>query len=299
MTQAVILGASGRLGRALVPLFSAAGFDVIAVARTPTVVHGSDNTRWIPADLTIEEDRTRVATTVDTWTPRHGHVCVVDAVLDRSGVDAMRRSVQGGTETVLRLRDRLGDRAHGWELTAASTTAVLAPGLYQTPYGLAKRRQVLTYARSGVRGTALLLPSLASALAPQPGAWTARRAGWFYEQASQHLVAMALATPSRPGFVIHVPDLAAASTGTATAALSAAGTAVLAHLRSLVLDRDCMQAHRDAARSRLLLTPNRIRRRVDHHRAPAELVRRFADRQQVAVAWQRPSASSPTGAVRA
>lgn len=298
MRRAVILGASGRLGRALVPLFSAAGLDVIAVARTPTAVR-SDNTRWIPADLTIEEDRTRVAITVDAWTPGHGHVCVVDAVIDRSGVDAMRSSVQGATQTVLRLRDRLGDRGHGWELTAASTTAVLAPRLYQTPYGLAKRRQVLTYARSSVRGTALLLPLLAPSLAPQPSAGTARRPGWSYEQASQHLVATALATPSRPGFVIHVPDLAAAPTGAATTALSAAGTAVLAHLRSLVLDRDCMQAHRDAARSRLLLTPNRIRHHVDHHRAPAELVRRFADRHHVTVAWQRPAASSTTGPARA
>lgn len=285
----VILGASGRLGHALCPLAARAGFDVVAVARTPLDIEGPGDARWITADLTVAEDRARVAAVVDAWTAGYDHVCVVDSVLDRSGVNAMRRSVQGVTDAVVRLRDRLSAGGRPWALLAASTTAVLAPGPYQTPYGLAKRRQIITYARSGVSGAALLLPQLT----PLPCAKTACRPVWSFDQAARRLVAAALTAPTRPGFTIRVPDLADAAPGASPVPLSEVGAAIRTHLRSLVLERDSMQAHRAAARSRLRLAPLLLRRLIDHHLAPAALVRRFADRYDVTVIDERTLGSSP------
>jgi hypothetical protein len=285
----VILGASGRLGHALCPLAARAGFDVVAVARTPLDIEGPGDARWITADLTVAEDRARVAAVVDAWTAGYDHVCVVDSVLDRSGVNAMRRSVQGVTDAVVRLRDRLSAGGRPWALLAASTTAVLAPGPYQTPYGLAKRRQIITYARSGVSGAALLLPQLT----PLPCAKTACRPVWSFDQAARRLVAAALTAPTRPGFTIRVPDLADAAPGASPVPLSEVGAAIRTHLRSLVLERDSMQAHRAAARSRLRLAPLLLRRLIDHHLAPVVLVRRFAHRHHMTVIDERTLGSSP------
>jgi len=231
---------------------------------------------------------------VDAWTTGTGYVCLVDAVLDRSGVDAMRRSVQGFTELVWGLRDRLSTGGRVGALFAASTTAVLAPGLYQTPYGLVKRRQLIAYARSGVPGMALLLPVLAAPVTP-----AARRPLWSFERAAHRLVAAACeAPPIRSGFTIHVPGLATAEAAATTTVLSAAGTAVAAHLRCLVIDRDSMQAHREAARLRLLLAPSQGRLRVDHHLAPPALVRRFANRYHVSL-WDERTAEVPQTGIEA
>ncbi|WKU04473.1 hypothetical protein [Micromonospora sp. HUAS LYJ1] len=167
----------------------------------------------------------------------------MDVVLDRRGVDAMHRSIRGATEGVLQLRTEF--RAAGQETTliAASTTAVLAPGLYQTPYGLAKRRQVVTYARSGVAGAALLLPQLG------PGTGTASKPQptWSFGQAAQTLVSAVSAAPHH-GFTVRVPALDADDRSSHVAVN---GSILLAHLQSLVLDRDSMLAHRAAARGRL------------------------------------------------
>ncbi|WFF08880.1 hypothetical protein O7622_10145 [Micromonospora sp. WMMD1076] len=191
----------------------------------------------------------------------------------------MRRSIRGATEGVLHLRAEF--RAAGQETTliAASTTAVLAPGLYQTPYGLAKRKQVVTYARSGVTGTALLLPQLGqrsrTTSKPQPP--------WSFERAAQALLTAVSAAPLN-GFTVRVPAFVADVESSHT---DTSGSTLRAHLHSLVLDRDSMLAHRAAARSRLGWTPERLRFRLDHHRAPAELVRRFANRYHLAVVDER------------
>lgn len=282
---AVILGASGRLGRRLLPAFAAAGFDAIAVART-THCGWSNLAQWITADLTIPDDRSRVAATVATWTTRRDRVCIVDVVLDRGDVEAMRHSVQASTDTVLRLRDRLSPSTTHVSLIAASTTAVLAPGLYQTPYGLAKRRQVITYARSGIAGAAFLLPLLHQPTSTNE-ADTAPWQAWSFEHAADRLVATATVSP-QGRFVIHIPDLAPEPVvGEARTRAPAAKDVLLAHLHSLLTDRNSMHAHRRAARGRLSLSPSRIRQRVDHHFAPAELVRRFADRHHVQVFHER------------
>jgi hypothetical protein len=162
----------------------------------------------------------------------------------------------------------------------ASTTAVLAPGLYQTPYGLAKKRQIVTYARAGLAGGALLLPVLGEEMndeVPQVSS---------FDEAAQRLAATA--TTWGNGFTIHVPELALAmayARGPAQRPLTR--TVLLAHVRSLLLNRDSMWAHRDAARGRLRLSPQRLRQRLDHHQAPAELLRRFANRYHVTVIDER------------
>lgn len=273
----VLLGASGRLGRAVQPLAVAAGFHVVAVARTPPAVPTPGSTQWVGADLTVVRDRARVAAAITNRIASSGPIYLVDVVLDRSGVDAMHRSIRGATEGVLQLRTEF--RAAGRETTliAASTTAVLAPGLYQTPYGLAKRRQVVRYARSGVAGAALLLPQLGSGTGtvskPQPIC--------SFEQAAHALVSTVSAAPHH-GFTVRVPALDVESSHTAVN-----GSALLAHLHSLVLDRDSMLAHRAAARGRLGWTPARLRLRFDHHHAPVELVRRFANRYHLVVVDER------------
>ncbi|WP_405103076.1 NAD-dependent epimerase/dehydratase family protein [Micromonospora sp. NBC_01412] len=285
---AVLLGASGRLGRHLVPLLSAAGIDTIAVARSPDTGQPGA-AEWIAADLMNRQDQMRVVSAVGVQCGNAKRVAIIDLVLDRSGVESMRGSVQAATDTVLRLRDRLRECAAQPHLVVASTTAVLAPGLYQTPYGLAKRRQVITYARSGLPGVAVLLPVLgerAGDAAPQR--WPA----WSFDHAAHRLHTAAGAAPGS-AFIIKVPSLdsdrVVATDGREGPLIPAV---LMAHLRCLLTDRSSMQAHRSAARSRLGLSPPQLRRRVDHHLAPAELVRRFANRYHVTIVRDR-DVSSP------
>jgi len=278
----VVLGASGRLGRRLLPAFASAGFDAIAVARAaPGGPPGSS--RSITADLTDPDERARLATTVATWTEGRDRVYIADVVLDRRGVEAMRRSVVAVTDTVLRLHDRLARRTASVGLVAASTTAVLAPDLYQTPYGLAKRGQVLAYARSGLGGGALLLPALnetGNAAHGGAGPWHV----WSFECAADRLVPAALDS----AFTIRVPDLTQqVRLGLPSRRTHGVGEVLRAHVRSLLTDRNSMHAHREAARGRLGVSPDRIRRRVDHHLAPAHLIRRFAERYHVHVVHEQ------------
>ncbi|GAA2514409.1 hypothetical protein [Pilimelia columellifera] len=278
----VLLGASGRLGGAALPLFTAAGFEVIAVSRTRP--EPRRDSMWIGADLTDQRAQTAVATAVDRLTAGQQHVWVVDSVLDRSGVDAMRRSIDAATTTVLRLHTNLAGRGRTCVLIAASTTAVLAPGLLQTPYGLTKRRQVVTYARTGLPGGALLLPQLAST-PPFPSRCT-------FSEAAQELVNCALRGPA--GFTLRIPAGVGATTGPNATAIHSEGSAMLAHLYSLLLRRDSMYAHRAAARARLRLTPRRLRSLVDHRLAPPELVRRFTHRYRLTVIDDRDPRFTPT-----
>ncbi|TDC66023.1 hypothetical protein E1258_03860 [Micromonospora sp. KC207] len=90
------------------------------------------------------------------------------------------------------------------------------------------------------------------------------------------------------GFAVRVPAFA---TGVRSSHVAINDSTLLAHLHSLVLDRDSMLAHRAAARGRLGWTPERLRLRFDHHHAPAELVRRFAKRYHLAVVDERTAAA--------
>lgn len=265
----ILLGASGRLGRAAFPRFTDAGFDVIGVGRSrPEPPPPGD---WITADLTDAHHQQRLTVAIDRVVHDHGRVWLVDSVLDRSDVNAMRRSVSGATSAVLRLYARVAAGGRWCGLIAASTTAVLALGPHQTPYGLAKRHQVITYARSDMAGVALLLPQLVSAV-------SAGRPGCSFDDAARLLVEAAV-TDQQSGFVLHVPAL---PTGTNTFPSLALRSAVTANLRCL-WHHTSMQAHRDAAHGRLRLTPERLRNLVDHHQASPVLLRRLARRYHVTV----------------
>lgn len=119
----------------------------------------------------------------------------------------MHNSIAAATAYNLHLRDRLADTERPCSLVAANTTAALAPWLYQTHYGLAKRRQLASYVDSGITGIAFLLPSLVDTHAY---ATTRDRLTWIYQEAAQH-VATAVTPPHaasayRRGFRVIVPD---------------------------------------------------------------------------------------------
>jgi hypothetical protein len=265
-------------------MLAAAEFRVIGVARSRSPESVPADADWVYADLRSSADRRRVASVVTASTWGQSSVFVIDVVLDRSGVEAMRQSLRGALDTVFLVSDQLVSSGTVGKLISASTTAILAPWLYQTPYGIAKRRQVVTYARSGMTGLALLLPLLAD---QRPLAATGGWPVWSFEHAARRLADEALlAVTSPPGFGIRVPVLATDSSATRRRSVtghSPADGVLLSHLHSLVTHRDSMQAHRAAARARLLLTPRFIRQQFDHHQVRAMLLRRFADRYHVTI----------------
>ena len=279
----MILGASGRLGRRLLPAFAAAGFDTIGVARASRIAHPPIAGQWITADLRVPVDRVRTAGTIGAHGVGHRQLCIVDVVLDRCGVEAMKDSVHGATDMVLRLRDQLSGNATRTILIAASTTAVLAPRVFQTPYGLAKRRQVITYTRAGVAGVAWLLPLLGEPGIPQTVG--SQYPAWSFDEAATRLAAIPAAAWSGDAFAVRIPAVPVPITSERAGAVRPA--ALAAHVNSLWADRDSMQAHRDAARARLPLSPRSFRSQVDHHLAPARLVDRFADRYDITVIDER------------
>lgn len=289
----VLLGANGRLGQLLQPSLTAAGYDVIAVTRHPAPRPHQPGTRPVTADLTEPNARDNLVARLDEWTADSEQVCVIDAVLDRASVDAMRRSVHGATQIIRQLADQFTAVRRPWTLLAASTTAILAPDFYQTPYGRAKRHQALTYARGGATGAAFLLPQLVTPTDfPHPPS-----SAWSYQHAAHRLTAAATAAPGQPGFVFVAPQFG--SGGAEPAAPVELTAALRAHLRSLITARDSMHAHRQAAHGRLRLTPARLRTRLDHHRIPSRLADRFARRHHVTITHDQPSGvrtATPNGA---
>lgn len=150
---------------------------------------------------------------------------------------------------------------------------------------LRHRREVVRAGADIPAHTALVIPTARRAAGrPSHGIAVAAWQAWSFEHAADRLVATATVSP-QGRFVIHIPDLAPEPTvGEAGTRAPAAKDVLLARLHSLLTDRNSTHAHRRAARGRLSLSPSRIRQRVDHHFAPAELVRRFADRYHVLAA---------------
>ncbi|MBT8228174.1 MAG: hypothetical protein HKP61_18525 [Dactylosporangium sp.] len=280
------MGATGRLGRRLLPALAANGLDTLAVARGEAAGRLPAGTRWVCADLRSPADRDAVATQAKAMARGCAGVVVIDVVLDRSGVTAMRRSLSGAADMVTPIVDRCRGVGVAAVLVSASTTAILTPWLYQTPYGLAKRRQAIAYLHSGWAGTALLLPQLSDqpvAARTVDDSWLV----WSFDQAATCLLAetsRALTPPS--GFVLRVPRPLGPGPDRGPSPHGGARPGpgiVVAHWRGLVTRRDTMQAHRDAVRARLELTPRVLRSHVDHHGAPPFLVRRFAVRYDARV----------------
>lgn len=280
---ALILGVSGRLGRRLAQLLATTGFDTIGITRGPASGQADAGVDHWYADLRSRSDRTGIAAAIADRARDRPGVVIVDVVLDRTGVTAMRQSLQAALDTVLLIRGTLAACGPPCTLVSASTTAVLAPWLYQTPYGLAKRRQLLANVRAGLTGSALLLPMLADQHLPT----SATVQGWpiwsFDHAANQLACEVASAGIPSTEFVVRVPSQAAPSNSRGASTEHALADALVSHVRSLVTRRDSMPDHRAAARSRLLLTPRFARLPIDHHQPQAALLRRFAERNRLQI----------------
>jgi NAD(P)-dependent dehydrogenase (short-subunit alcohol dehydrogenase family) len=276
-TLVIVFGAGGRLGRALLPILAAGPWVVVAVARKekpldlPLAVH------WIQVDVTEVDLWERSLRAFCGMAEIHDRVIIVDLLLDKASVTTMCRSLAAGTAYIVRLRSRLAAVSRPSSLVLASTTAVLAPWLYQTPYGLAKRRQLRRYASAGMAGQALLLPQLVNGESgPQT---TPDRFVWTYAYAAalvlRAVAAERRAEPARLRLIIPRVDrpLCRGAVAHRSLWLRAALQVLELHIAIWTSQRDSPLAHRLASRGRLELTPAWLRRRIDHHLVPAHLVR--------------------------
>lgn len=290
-TLVIVFGASGRLGRALLPILTDGPWVVVAVAHQQKPPNPPSNIHWIQMDVTE----------LDSWEPSlcvlygmaeiHDRVIIVDLLLDRTTVRAMRWSLAAGTAYITRLRSRLTDVNQPCSLVLASTTAVLAPWFYQTPYGLAKQRQLKRYASSGLVGQALLLPRLVDGQCDC--VVTSARLVWTFNEAASLVLRAVFATRATEPSALCVvtPGIhrsCSQSVGTSLVRMGTITQVLELHLKCWTIRRDSPQAHRLASRGRLQLTPKWLRRRVDHHIVPASLVGRLARRLDADVHEQQP-----------
>lgn len=271
-TTAIVLGAAGRLGAVLLPVLTTTFDTVIGVARRRSLPsqHG---VVWAHADIQDATIRNLCRRELVEQITSAEQVVVFDLVLDRSSVPHMLSSVAAATTFAHDLVADLRWCGTRVRIVAASTTAILAPRLFQTPYGQAKRDQAEQYARK--RGSQIvLLPALAQ---------VAGDTEWTFGHAARVLAGVAIAVMDRPDVpaIVWTPaDLAEPSReGTALRA------AVAAQVRCWTTHRDDPHVHRSVARGRLALLPPAVRRRVDHHVAPPALVRAFGHRNGCAIAY--------------
>jgi hypothetical protein len=290
-TLVIVFGAGGRLGRALLPLLADGPWVVVAIAREEKPPNPAPNVRWIQIDVTE----------IESWEPSlhvfcsmaeiHDRVIIVDLLLDRATVRSMRWSLAAGTAYITRLRSRMTDVNRPCSLVLASTTAVLAPWFYQTPYGLAKQRQLARYASTGFVGRALLLPPLVDA--ESDDAVILARLVWTFTEAAARLLRAVFATRTTEptGLCVVTPGVDRSScqpVGTSPVRLRTIAQVLELHLGCWAIRRDSPHAHRLASHGRLELTPTWLRRRVDHHIVPASLVGRLARRLDTEVEQQQP-----------
>lgn len=278
-TLVIVLGASGRVGQALLPRLSGASGDVVAVSRQNRSAAAA--ALWMHVDVTQADRWERSLNDLCTMARDRAQVIVVDLVLDKTSVATMRASLASATAYTLRLRVRLAAVNRPSSLVLASTTAVLAPWPYQTPYGLAKRRQLRRYAAEGMTGQVLLLPQLVSGNSeaddPPSAAVT-----WTFDNAAAQLQqsVSSVANPMSTGLRLVAPACDQVTGEEVVSARPAIGLRTLArvvtlHALMLTIRRDSPLAHRLASRGRLELTPQWLRRRIDHHLVPEYLVRRL------------------------
>ncbi len=186
-TAAIVFGASGRLGRALLPRLAEADLTPIAVARARTPATPVAGVHWTQIDVTDERHCRRALPVLQRLASIYRRVVLVDLVLDRRSVSAMRHSITASTRYVCALGREFATGGHQVSYVLAGTTAALAPWPLQTPYGLAKRRQLASYLCMAQPTAALLLPLLR-----QPEAAQERHAlSWTFERAADQLLAQA------------------------------------------------------------------------------------------------------------
>ncbi|MGH3800522.1 MAG: hypothetical protein ACRDTD_10390 [Pseudonocardiaceae bacterium] len=276
----IVFGAGGRLGTRLLPLLAAEPVTVLGIARQGKHPRWPRRMHWPQVDVTNPEEWPHSLNALAHIAGVHERVVCVDLLLNRATVTAMRNSIAAVTTYILCLRDRLAEADRACSLVAASTTAVLAPWLYQTPYGLAKRRQLARYAASGITGIALLQPSPVD---PHANAAARNELTFTYHEAAQHVATAVTAHAA----AVHRRDFRIAVPGTpkrgvlrenrqAAHVLRAMKRLAPAHVDLILNRRDSPQAHREASHHRLALTPTLLRNHVDHHHAPQFLVNQLS-----------------------
>ncbi len=281
-TLVIVFGAGGRLGQALLPALASGPWGVVAVMREKKPPNPPPSVSWIQIDVTQTELWERSLRVFCGMADIHERVTIVDLVLDPTTVTTMRSSLAAGTLYIKRLRTRLSALDRPSSLVLASTTAILAPWLYQTPYGMAKRRQLACYASAATVGRALLLPSLVFSEAEQAN--TATPTMTYADAASLVVAAIAEATVTEPTCLqLTVPEIDIRSPRTPSRYVPRLGDVFTSHLRLVTSGWDSPAVHRQASHARLTLTPCWLRRHVDHHLAPGQLVRRLARRLETEV----------------
>lgn len=277
---AVVFGGAGRLGAVIARELTANGAHVMTVSRRGEVA----------ADVADPVSRRELLDTLPTMLGAGRRVVLVDAVLDRSSVAAMRASLAGAAETIATAADRLAAVGCDVQIVAASTTAVLAPLPYRTPYGRAKLRQLSRYAAADVPVCALLLPMLRDT--PPDETWRPWRLAcfprivWPYQQAAAALAEECFNGASGPGVRVKAPtDQATCPVGDCredacrvVSAVAAGLAAVPFSLARFTGRRRSPAVRRYASYCLLHLTPRRVRVRLDHHLAPHQRVSRLTRR---------------------
>lgn len=268
---AIVLGATGRIGAELLPILTRTFDSVIGVARRE-MSSGPPEMMWTHADIQNAAIRNLCRRELAQRITSAERVVVFDLVLDRSSVRQMLSSVAASTAFARDLAADLQWRGIRTRIVAASTTAILAPGPFQTPYGQAKRDQAEQYARTP--GSQLvLLPSLTQTTGN----------GWTFAHAAKVLAGVAIAVMDRP----HTPAIAwtPADLPEPSRDGGVLRTAVAAQIRHWMCRHDDPRIHRAVTHGRLALLPSAVRRRLDHHVAPPGLVRAFGLRNGCAVAY--------------
>lgn len=282
MAEAVIivLGAGGRVGYELLPLLPAET-DVLAISRSPGDVGGRARTRPLALDLT---EHGAVAATIAELQRRRiaCRIIVVDLVLDRSRVTAMKRSITASARYIAALTEQVRTCGGTCAVLSASTTAALAPAVYQTPYGRAKRDQLMSYARLPCRTVVYLLPQLVTGHDNQSNGIS-----WTYRQAAHELAyGVQLARiDALPRVHLVSPEPVTASLSSTPSLRQALWRVIPTHFAAWSTQRNRPATHRLAAHCRLRLTPAAVRCRVDHHFVPPSRVRQLATELRASLSW--------------
>lgn len=272
---ALVLGGGGRLGRPLLQALAGRDVTVVSVARSPACP--TPGIASIEIDFTDLENRARAWPALSSLASPHEHVVIYNLVLDRRTVRSMRKSVGESTTYAIALSQQVKEIGLGTHHVLAGTTAAVGPWLLQTPYGLAKQRQLRDHFAADQPVSAVLLPALHNApdVDGPPLVWR------FHDAAA--VLANQLEPISKSRLLVPMPARRTIEP------LSMPWRAVLeSHVASCLLSRDSPAAHRRASHARLGLLPNRWRGELDHHGAPARLVEAMRRRLRAEVQWVSP-----------
>lgn len=267
---ALVLGAGGRLGQPLLRALAREDVTVVAATRSPAApIPGVDSVR---IDLTDLPNRTRAWPVLRSLASHHEHVVIYNLVLDRRTVHCMRTSIHQSTSYAIALGRRLKEGGLGMHHVLAGTTAAMAPWLLQTPYGLAKQRQLRVHFAAEQPVSAVLLPALHHS--PDPDG---SPLAWRFQHAAAVLAGQ-LEPVCRSRLLVPQP-----ARSTVEPRSMPWRILLESHLASFLGARDSPAAHRRASHARLSLLPNRWRGELDHHNAPTRLVEATGRRLRIEV----------------